>query len=296
MSTSNLNSPKSSSADLPTVVESTLSAVLDDSTTPVVVPKAAALVWQKAGRRSDGKQAALTAEQRATNAKIAADKAAGSGRKPPSGKSASSGSGRKPQGTKSVRYCRFEDHHYDREEKTWIPSADGALRMCPDKDCTFSHRVARPGPCPIGDECSDHECKLLHSKQRPKPCRFGENCINEKCGFFHPSTRRQPCPNGANCYEHACEKQRCDEDEPGPGCPYGHPSRMMRICQHNHSCKRFECNFLHHADAPRDCPDSGQCQLQWQRNGVIPQEEVCQNKHPRYTRVMEDSNCGFRFM
>jgi hypothetical protein len=44
---------------------------------------------------------------------------------------------------KAPRFCRFEDHRHDRDTKTWIP-LEGELRMCPNLDCTYAHRVERP--------------------------------------------------------------------------------------------------------------------------------------------------------
>lgn len=257
----------SPSSPLPAVVASSVSAVLDE---PVgFVPE-----WKRTGRRSDGKQAAKP---------VISDK--------PVNKLDPIVAPRKPY-QKTIRFCRFEDHQYDREEKVWVPSPDGTLRMCPDKDCTFTHRVPRPTSCPVGDECTDHLCTLLHSKQRRKPCRFAENCINESCSFSHPATRRSPCEKGANCYDHAYEQQQGD----GMGCPHSHPARMTRICHHNLSCRRYECSFLHHPDAPKDCPAGGQCQFQWREGDVIPAEQLCPRKHPRYTRAVEDSNGNFCFM
>lgn len=180
-------------------------------------------------------------------------------------------------------YCRFEDHQYDRETKTWTLNAQGKVRSCPDKDCTFTHRVTRPDPCPIGNNCDDYNCTLLHSKSRLKPCRIGENCINEKCTFSHPLTRKMPCPHGANCYDHSVWQQKN-----GVECKYAHPRRMNRVCQYDNSCRRYGCTFLHPSDAVKDCPDGSQCRQ--------PHDKTCPHKHPRHTRVAEDSNGNVYFM
>jgi hypothetical protein len=264
----------------PSVVSSTAAAVLDDA--PVVVPKVFVPNWKSSGLRSDGKQAAAVKP-------VSKPEAAKSSRAPTSV--------RKPnQAQKTPRFCRFEDHQYNREEKSWTLIADGKMRACPDKDCTFAHRVTRPTACPIGDECHDYECSLLHSKQRAKPCRFGENCINEKCTFNHPSVRRLPCPAGAACYPHAYEQQWGGDDNETPECPHSHPRRMMSVCRHNSSCRRFGCTFLHAPGAPVDCANGGQCQRQWQAGGRVRKDELCTDKHPRHTRVVEDSNGNFHFM
>jgi hypothetical protein len=238
----------------------------------------------------------VMAEKRAV-AKLAASKPPAVGAVKPSGKGAVKPSGKgapKPSAVKTaqVRYCRFEDHQHDRDTKTWN-KVDGPMRMCPNKDCKFTHRVPRPVACKQDLECADYECKLLHSVQRPKPCRFGGDCLNSECHFNHPGDRREPCPAGSNCYEYVYEQSRGDDDQPGSGCELGHPRRMNRICRHDANCRMFNCQFLHHENARQDCPDGAQCQYQ---NGThVKEEQLCNYKHPKYTRMLTDSSGNHHF-
>jgi len=193
---------------------------------------------------------------------------------------------------KAPRFCRFEDHRHDRDTKTWIP-LDGELRMCPNLDCTYAHRVDRPEACEQGLNCTNYNCGLLHPVKRQKPCRFGGDCVKQDCKFAHSEARLEPCPYGGNCYDYIRANAYEYQDDAGPGCELGHPYRMNRICRHDTECHLFGCKFLHGYTASRDCPDGGQCQRQ--RGSGTSAENICQNKHPKYTRMMVDSNGSQQF-
>jgi len=185
-----------------------------------------------------------------------------------------------------VRYCRFEDHRYNNETREWSLSKE-ALRMCPNADCKFKHRIDRPAACLGNQQCSDYSCRLLHSTNRPKPCRFGVNCLNDHCIFAHPVNRAEPCPQAGNCYDHAI----------GNGhCALNHPRRMGRVCRHDRTCRNFECQYLHHTEAPIPCPDGGACQYQDGSNLDREQHNACLHKHPRYEREVLDSRGQRHFM
>ena len=180
------------------------------------------------------------------------------------------------------RYCRFEDHIYDRQTRTWHHQPNQPLRLCPDRNCTFTHRLARPEVCPAGDECGEADCPLLHSRTRHKPCKFGNQCINPDCTFRHVAPRREPCPEAESCYQHAAFLANGQ----GPDCPAAHPRTMLKICQYGRECHRYQCQFLHDAQAPIDCPEADRC-----GKGLN-----CPNKHPRSKRIMEDSNGATWFL
>lgn len=146
-----------------------------------------------------------------------------------------------------IRHCRFEDSMFDKKTKTWVKrNLDTVgLRMCPNLDCTFTHRIPRTKKCENGDKCDVYNCNLLHSRNRGKVCRYGSRCWNETCHLVHPIDRPEKCDNGSMCLEFA---------EGGfDSCHLLHPSVIQKVCRFRDNCKRFGCVYIHSDQSHHDC-------------------------------------------
>ena len=96
-------------------------------------------------------------------------------------------------------------------------------------------------------------------------------------------------------------------------CHLLHPSVIQKVCRFRDDCKRYGCVYIHSDFSPQDCADGMQCQyrivdnpenrrqnemltnVSTEKHHDVYKEFLCPNKHPRYTRKVQENDGLYHF-
>ena len=142
---------------------------------------------------------------------------------------------------------------------------------CCDKECAnYRHPRGRTREtCSLDDKCPEAliTCFKLHTLSKITPiCRYNRPdnmCKNYICDKRHSAERKPCCPAGSMCYGFITQGEKV--------CDMLHPKILQKLCRwdgYDDGCRSFGCPYVHHPEAPVDCPEGMQCQYRLERGTI----------------------------